>query len=201
MEQETLYAAAKWDMLKALEATSKSPFELAERSNTSVSNVSQSLRLLEMAGIVRSERVGNRDKGQPRVLYSIVGNSAYLIVTAKGFVEKKQVTLDDHKKIILRVWFYENESWQPYMLKAVTELLGELESINGIFLDKKSNSEIKLIIVPGKGAKKEYKDQTITISGASRKIKFSTMDEKQASKDSASLYVIYDPLKLTGGEP
>ena len=198
MEQETLYAAAKWDMLKALEAKSKSPFELAERSNTSVSNVSQSLRLLEMAGIVRSERVGNRDKGQPRVLYSLAGNSAYLIVTAKGFVEKKALVLDEYKKVIMKIWFYENESWQPYLLRAVNDFLGELEKINGLFLDKKSSSEIKLLVVPGKGGKKEYKDINIEISGASRKIKFSVIDEKQISKD--SVYAIYDPLKLTGGE-
>lgn len=200
MEQETLYAAAKWDMLKALEAKSKSPFELAEHSNTSVSNVSQSLRLLEMAGIVRSERVGNRDKGQPRVLYSLAGNSAYLIVTAMGFVQKKQLVLDEYKKIVMKIWFYENESWHPYLLRAVNDLLGDLDKINGLYLDKKSVSEIKLLVVPGKGAKKEYKDTNIEVSGASRKIKFSVIDEKQATKDSASLYAIYDPLKLMGGE-
>ena len=50
MEQETLFTAAKWEVLKSLAENSKSPIELAEASNTSLSNISQSLRFLELAG-------------------------------------------------------------------------------------------------------------------------------------------------------
>jgi predicted transcriptional regulator len=88
MEQETLFTSAKWNILKALALEKKSPLELAEIANTSMSNISQSLRFLELANIVKSERISNRDKGQPRVVYSLANDNAYLIITAEGLVEK-----------------------------------------------------------------------------------------------------------------
>jgi predicted transcriptional regulator len=88
MEQETLFTASKWEILKLLESGPLSPIELASLSRTSVANVSQQLRLLEIAGLVTSERVPNRDKGQPRILYSIAGNSCYMISTENKFVDK-----------------------------------------------------------------------------------------------------------------
>lgn len=197
MEQETLYAAAKWDMLKALESSSKSPLELAERSSTSVSNVSQSLRFLELAGIVQSERISNRDKGQPRVSYSIKGNSAYLIVTAKNFVEKKQVALDDYKKAVLRIWFYKDESIQPFLEKALHNI--KLAEVKGVFFDTSSLSELKIVIIPDKGNKKEFKDFTASVQGASRKIKFVISDEAAIQKSRDKYYAIYNPLQLVGG--
>jgi len=120
-------------------------------------------------------------------------------VTAKGFVEKKRVALNDFKKIALRVFFYEKEAWQPYLLKAATELMSDLHLIKGIFLDTKSLSDIKLAIVIDKASKKELKDINISIKGASRKVKFSIIDESQAKKDSANYYPIHDPLQLIGG--
>ena len=84
MEQETLFTAAKWSVLKSLSFEKKSPLELAQANNTSMSNISQALRFLELAGLVKSERVSNRDKGQPRIIYSIAKDNAYLILTSKS---------------------------------------------------------------------------------------------------------------------
>ena len=92
MEQETLFTASKWDILKILSSGSKSPLQLAKLSNTSVANISQQLRLLEMAGLVQSKRISNRDKGQPRLLYSLAGNHSFLIASTQDFVDKKLET-------------------------------------------------------------------------------------------------------------
>jgi len=202
MEKETLFTAAKWDLLKLLSTGSKSPLELAQGCNTSVSNVSQSLRFLELAGLVKSERISNRDKGLPRVLYSIAGNSSYIIVTSRNFVEKKQLSLNVHKKILLSIWFYENETWQPYLEKATAILEENLESINGIFLDLSSTQEIKLSVIKKDNApKKEYKDTNITVMGASRKIKFSLIEKEAVQKSVSRYYSIYDPFGIiSGGE-
>ncbi|MBU0472258.1 MAG: nickel-dependent hydrogenase large subunit, partial [Nanoarchaeota archaeon] len=89
MDQETLFTGSKWDILKLLEQKKMSPIELANASGTSTANISQQLRFLEIAGIVKSERISNRDKGQPRILYSLAGNSSFLISVAPGFVNKK----------------------------------------------------------------------------------------------------------------
>jgi predicted transcriptional regulator len=182
-----------------LSKSSKSPIELAEESSTSVSNISQSLRFLELAGIVKSERISNRDKGQPRVAYSLASDKAYIIVTSKNFVNKKLVFLDRNKQITLKIWFYDNEALQPFIEKAVQNIEDIIPSAKGIFIDNDS-AELKLILVPrDKAFKKEIKEITITLEGASRKAKYSVADASSLQKDSSRYYAIYDPENMIGG--
>ena len=69
--------------------------ELASALNTTSANISQQLRLLELASLVKSEKTSNVDKGKPRVIYSLAGESAYLIYTGQNFAEKKLVSFDE----------------------------------------------------------------------------------------------------------
>lgn len=205
MEQETLYTAAKWDVLKALGESEKSPIALAKEANTSVSNISQSLRFLELAGIVKRERIGNRDKGQPRVMYSLAGNKAYMIVTARNFVDKKQIFLDDYKKMLLRIWFFENESLHVFIERAIQNIESEMNEINGIFLDTKSVQEIRFSILLKDTSKLKkdsavFKDANISWMGASRKVKYSIVTESEILTNGEKYYPIHDPQQIIGGE-
>lgn len=197
MEQETLYTAAKWQILKLLSNSSKSPIELAELSNTSTSNISQSLRFLELAGIVKSERISNRDKGQPRVMYTLSGNKAYLIITSNNFVEKKQITLNEYKQIILKIWLYENEQLQPFLEQATNNINSQLQNIKGIFLDEESQAETKILIIPKENQKLELKDFVAEHQGMMRKIKYETKTEQQILSKS-NLYGLHNPHQLKG---
>jgi len=166
MEQETLFTAAKWSVLKSLSFEKMSPLELAEENKTSMSNISQALRFLELAGLVKSERISNRDKGQPRVIYSIAKDNAYLIITANSFVDKKLIEIDEHKKAILKIWFYENGSMHFFLEKAFENVENKLDSILGIFIDKNSLTEIKLLIVlKDTNAKLDVKDFSVKNNG------------------------------------
>ena len=93
MEHETLFTASKWDILKQLEHGPSSPLELSKVCGTSIANISQQLRLLEMAGLVTSRRISNKAKGKPRILYSLAGNLSYMIATTDDFVDKKVLQL------------------------------------------------------------------------------------------------------------
>ncbi len=105
MKHETLFTASKWSILTALRGGGKSPMQLAEALDTSVANVSQQLRLLEMAGLVTSRRVANTEKGKPRVLYSLNGDQSYIITAAEDFVDKQFHDLSERNKAMLRIWF------------------------------------------------------------------------------------------------
>lgn len=129
VDTETLFTATKWDMLKLLEQKPLSPLEIAEQLKSSLANVSQQLRLLEMAGLVRSEKVANRDKGKPRVLYSIAGNLSYLISTSESFVEKKAMKLSERNKVVLRIWFLEDPALRYALEKAFWALESHLDTI------------------------------------------------------------------------
>ncbi|MFA6073386.1 MAG: ArsR family transcriptional regulator [Candidatus Woesearchaeota archaeon] len=201
MDYETLFTAAKWDVLRALAKSKKSPIELAEHANTSVSNISQSLRFLELAGIVKSERISNRDKGQPRVVYSLAAESAYIILTAKNLVNKKTVKLDDHKKMLLNVWFYDEDILHPFLESAVLDLEEYLGDIDAIFLDKTSSQDLVIaVVMKDKSAKKELKDSSLKKNGLTKKIKYLLVSKEFVVKSASKYYPIYDPHNFIFGE-
>jgi predicted transcriptional regulator len=146
MEQETLFTSSKWDILKCLESGKKSPLDLAKETNTSVANISQQLRLLELAGFVKSERISNREKGLPRILYSLAGNYSYLIVSAPGFVEKKFTNLEDRQKIILKIWMLEEKSLQYYIEKYFWTIEKHLDKLTYIAVDYTDLHDVKVLL-------------------------------------------------------
>jgi predicted transcriptional regulator len=129
MEHETLFTATKWDILKLLEKGPQSPLEISKALGSSLANVSQQLRLLEMAGVVKAKRVANRDKDKPRMLYSLAGDISYLIATSDNFVDKKLLNLTDRNKVILRIWFLENTDLRYALEKAFWQIEPELANI------------------------------------------------------------------------
>jgi DNA-binding transcriptional ArsR family regulator len=135
MDHETLFTASKWDILKHLEGNPRSPLDLSKLCGTSIANVSQQLRLLEMAGLVTSERVSNRDKGKPRVLYRIAGHQSYLIATAGDFVDKKLLPLSEVNRIIMRIWFHDRAHLQYTMEKAFWKVEEHLLAISYLGVD------------------------------------------------------------------
>jgi DNA-binding transcriptional ArsR family regulator len=132
MEHETLFTATKWDILKLLESDAKSPLELAKALHSSLANVSQQLRLLEMAGLVTSRRISNRDKDKPRILYSLAGNLSYVIATSDRFVDKKVVPLSEHNKVILRIWFLDDANVRYALEKAFWQIEPHLAQISAL---------------------------------------------------------------------
>jgi len=58
METDYLLSSARWDILKIISEKPSSPIQIAEKLNTTVSHVSQQLRLLEAAGLVTKKKTG-----------------------------------------------------------------------------------------------------------------------------------------------
>ena len=198
MDQETLFTGSKWDILKLLEQKKMSPIELAKQSGTSMANISQQLRFLEMAGIVKSERLSNRDKGQPRILYSLSGNNSFLISIAPGFVDKGLQTLNERAKAILKIWFYEQHEQQYYLEKAFVNLDKHLEEIEAVAVDK--TKPITLTVVTNNGLKeKGLPDLEVKgLGGEKRTVRFKVINPGEMKRKD-SYYSIYDPTSLFAG--
>ena len=96
MELDGLLVSTKWDLLVRIAKEPKSPMQLAEEIGTSIANVSQQLRFLELAGIVTKTRVPNRDRGKPRKIYSLSRDFAYIVILSKSQQEKRAIALDEH---------------------------------------------------------------------------------------------------------
>ena len=161
MDKETLFTSSKWDILKALSKGKKSPLELARETKTSIANISQQLRMLELANIVKSERVSNRERGEPRLLYTLSGPLSYLITTSPDFVDKKQLVLSLYHEVILRIWFIRDESAHYYLEKFFWEIEQKIERID-MMLVKADHARITVIILSKDMAlKKELKSREI----------------------------------------
>ena len=146
MELEMLFTASKWDILQKLAEQPLSPLELAERSSTSLANISQQLKLLEVAGLVTCERIRNRDKGLPRLKYRLAKDQGYFISTSSEFAEKKLCALTAHNKAILRIWFYGDAATKYVLEKAFWKLEPLLSKIERLGVKNVSPGKIKLLV-------------------------------------------------------
>lgn len=102
MELETLLTGTKWDILELLSRKRLSPIEIAKDLNTTVANISQQLRLLQAAGLVKKERTGSAKPGKPRMLFSLSENYAFVAIVSKGLAKKALVRISSKEKEVLK---------------------------------------------------------------------------------------------------
>jgi DNA-binding HxlR family transcriptional regulator len=195
MELETLFTDQKWNILKNLSFERYSPLQLASISNTSIANISQQLRLLEAAHLVQKEKIPNRDKGKPRTLFSLTNNYAYLISTMDDFAEKKLLTLSEHHKTILKIWYLDDPELHYHVEKLYWKIEPYLADIDGLVVTK--NGETKLIIISEKLSKK-FDDIHIKSEKAEQTVKVEQYTRKEYQKylkkaEISNLLILYDP--------
>lgn len=202
MEQETLFTSSKWDILKCLESGKKSPIELAKEANTSIANISQQLRLLELAGFVKSERISNREKGQPRVIYSLAGNYSYLVIASDGFVEKNFFKLEDYQKTILKIWFLEDKNLQYYIEKYFWMIESTFPKLDFLCIDYDDQKSLKVHYIvdvssnaSNNDIKKMLKDTVIEGEKGERHFIVSQIKDIDIKKIKNCI-VLYDPKNI-----
>lgn len=125
-----MFAEQKWNIIKSLSEGKFSPLQLSQRSKTTIANISQQLRLLEAAKLVKKEKVPNRDKGKPRSLFSLSSEFAYLVSAMNHFADRRLLRLENYHKPILRILFLDNEKLHYYLLKFYWKIEGYLDKID-----------------------------------------------------------------------
>lgn len=204
METDYLLSSARWDILKIISEKPSSPIQIAEKLNTTVSHVSQQLRLLEAAGLVTKKKTGETEKGKPRTLFSISKDMLYLIAITKKFSGKKLLFLDKCHEIILKIWMIENQKLHHPLEKFFWKIEKFLGDIEAIILDESGISP-KIIIVSSKLTKSKIETE---IKDLKEKINFVLIKNSEISKLSFdSCFIIYTTAlleenfkKLKGGD-
>jgi DNA-binding transcriptional regulator GbsR (MarR family) len=102
MDLETLLTGTKWEILVILADKPSSPTELAEKLNTTIANISQQIRLLQTAGLIKKQRTGFGQPGKPRMLFSLSDDYALITVLSKGFAKKKLIQISQKQKEALK---------------------------------------------------------------------------------------------------
>jgi len=99
----SLLTGTKWEILQLLAKKKQSPSELAKKLKTTIANVSTQLRLLQTAGLIKSEKV-RLGKGKPRTVYSIADKFAFIVLLADGIAKAEQIKLTTDQLKVLKKW-------------------------------------------------------------------------------------------------
>ena len=210
MEITTLFTEQKWNILKILSSREASPLQLAGNLNTTMTNISQQLRLLEAANLVKKEKIKNRDKGKPRALFSLTNDYAYLVSTMHHFADKKLLILNDYHKFILRVLYLDNADLHYYLSKYYWKIEDILPQIEAIVLSE-GGEDIKLLVITEKVKEIQKKisstviknpgdgQKTINVQGLTRVELKKMIAQKKSPFDKENVQVVYDPEGLISG--
>jgi len=200
MELETMFSEQRWNIIRCLGENKHSPLQLAGKLNTTIANISQQLRLLQAANLVKTERVQSREKGKPRKFFTLSHDYVYLISAMNEFTDKKLLELSDHHKTILKIWFMENSELHYDLEKFYWKIEKYLKDITGIIvLPQMGKADI--IVVSDKNIEKYVQacvnkistDNVLTPKVYSRKEITQLMQQKRGPfKSELSPYVLYD---------
>ena len=102
MDLETLLTGTKWDIIEILASKPLSPIELSEKLNTTIANISQQLRLLQTANLLKKQKIQSTGPGKPRTLFSLSDDYAFIIIMSKGFAKKKLIKITSKQKEVLK---------------------------------------------------------------------------------------------------
>lgn len=140
MELGTLFTEQKWNILRCLSQEQLSPMQLSERLDSTMANISQQLKLLEAAKLVKKQKIKNRDKGKPRSLFSLTDDYVFLTSAMNQFAGKKLLKATRHHKVMLKIWFLENQDTQYQLQKLYWNLEPDLDQIDSILVNETTDA-------------------------------------------------------------
>ena len=111
MENETLFTSTKWEVLEALSQNPMTPLEISRTLNTSIANVSQQLRLLELAGLVMKKRLPRSQGNERRIVYSISKPISYSIIASNKNARKEFIELNPEREALLSAWMMQDKAY------------------------------------------------------------------------------------------
>lgn len=189
MEIESLFSSTRWEIIKALARDKLSPMELASKTKTTSANISQQLRLLELAGLVRSEKTSNVERGKPRVVYMLAGDMAFLILSSPNFANKKLISLTEYHNFVMRSWFLDNlehHSLVNYLYIKIKDVIHNIDMI----VASSTPKELTIYIIEDKKLDSVIKKSLVDLKKV--RVLFISLDELK-KKYSPELVVLHDP--------
>ncbi len=190
MELDSFLASPRWEILQLISAQPSSPIEIAAKLNTTVSYISQQMKLLEAAGLVKKEKTGAVERGKPRTIFSIAKELVYLTPLSNTFSTKKALYLTDYHKLVLKIWFTSNNSLHEPLHKLLIKIEKYFPKIDFIGIDS-SKYPVKLIFIVNEKSFKvaDFIDEKIFSTD--------TLSENQLSKmDLSEIQLLHDPKNI-----
>lgn len=132
MELETLFTTSKWDILGKISRTPLSPLQLSNQLSTTIANISQQMRLLDVAGLLDKEKISTRESGKPRTLFSVKNDFSYLILVSAEGAKKGLIEVGPGKRLIMRAWLTKDKVLESIAFRIHEQLGDQLDMVTGI---------------------------------------------------------------------
>jgi len=137
----------RWIILKEIAEAPQSPSDLALKTNTSLSNITQHLKLLEAYKIVRKDKSEEKNTGKPRTIYSLNVELAYALVLKEGKAERRVFNIDSNNNMFFNVLFSMNPEDLMFMLKFSFKYEEVLKKCKAIGFLKSTKDSIELFLI------------------------------------------------------
>jgi DNA-binding transcriptional regulator GbsR (MarR family) len=142
-----IFLSNKWNILKEIASNPQSPSDLALKTNTSLSNITQQLKILEAYKVVRKEKSAEKNNGKPRTIYYINDDVVHAMILKNGFADKKMFYIDNNNKIFFNILFNTNSDDLMFMMKFNFKYEEILKKCKAIGFLKSSRESIELFLI------------------------------------------------------
>lgn len=142
-----IFASNKWNILKELAEKPQSPSDLALKTGTSLSNITQQLKLLEAYKIVRKEKSEEKNAGKPRTIYYLNTEISYAIILKEGMAERKLFYIDNNNEMLFDIIFGMNPDDLIFILKFSFKYEEVLKKCKAIGFLKSTRDSIELFLI------------------------------------------------------
>lgn len=120
------------ELLRKLEGGEKTPTELSEEMELTISSVTKHLKELEKAGLVVES--GKKEGKTRSYLKYRLKDFVYFVASIDGEIEKKEVDLDERHKVWFRILSIPQPEFHRHLDKLWCEIQDDLEKIDGLMV-------------------------------------------------------------------
>lgn len=142
-----LLSNSKWLMLKEIASKEQSATELAQTLHSSVSNVTQQLKLLEAYNIISRKKSSEKHIGKPRTIYCIKDSMVYAAMLKKGKAEKKLFKLEGFNGLLYNLVFTAGAEDSFYILKFILKHEDILKRCKALGFLRSNKESVELFIL------------------------------------------------------
>lgn len=182
MEKEILFTTSKWDIIQEIAKSPQAPLGIAKILNTTIANVSQQLRLLEAAGLVKKRRIANVGAGQPRALFSLSDDFVFMSLASRGLAKKKLLNISKLQVAVSRVWLLEIAE-SDVLVKFLYTHEDLLKRVGEMYLVSIKDNKVSL-----EATNSTLASEKITLDFGGTKYTFIISSVKEPSKNAELIY-------------
>lgn len=173
---------SRWSILQAVSHNPSSATDISERTDGSLPNVTQQLKLLEAHDLVRFRTARSGQAGKPRKIFSLRRAVCHITFARQGFAGKRLVYPDQMQEMLISTFFLPSED-QRFIIKALLCNQDILEQCSLAFLSR-PGTDIEMFALTGnvEEIRERYSNINVDCGNVGRKIALWTHNEEEVKQ-------------------